>query len=161
MLQINVNGKDRKVDGVAEDTPLLWVLRDELNLVGTKFGCGIAQCGACTVHLDGQPVRSCQIPVSAVSGLKITTVEGLAQGEQLSTLQQAWIDHDVAQCGYCQSGQLMSATALLAATPDPTDAQIDSAMAGNICRCGTYGRIKKAIKAAAQSGKGQAGKERA
>lgn len=161
MLRLHVNGKDRQIDGVADDTPLLWVLRDELNLVGTKFGCGIAQCGACTVHLDGQPVRSCQIPVSAVSGLKITTVEGLAKGEQLSTLQQAWIDHDVAQCGYCQSGQLMSATALLAATPDPTDAQIDSAMAGNICRCGTYGRIKKAIKAAAQSGKGQAGKERA
>jgi isoquinoline 1-oxidoreductase alpha subunit len=161
MLRLHVNGKDRQIDDVADDTPLLWVLRDELNLVGTKFGCGIAQCGACTVHLDGQPVRSCQIPVSAVSGLKITTVEGLAQGEQLSTLQQAWIDHDVAQCGYCQSGQLMSATALLAATPDPTDAQIDSAMAGNICRCGTYGRIKKAIKAAAQSGKGQAGKEKA
>ena len=161
MLRLHVNGKDRQIDDVADDTPLLWVLRDELNLVGTKFGCGIAQCGACTVHLDGQPVRSCQIPVSAVSGLKITTVEGLAKGEQLSTLQQAWIDHDVAQCGYCQSGQLMSATALLAATPDPTDAQIDSAMAGNICRCGTYGSIKKAIKAAAQSGKGQAGKERA
>jgi isoquinoline 1-oxidoreductase subunit alpha len=161
MLRLHVNGKDRQIDGVADDTPLLWVLRDELNLVGTKFGCGIAQCGACTVHLDGQPVRSCQIPVSAVSGLKITTVEGLAKGEQLSALQQAWIDHDVAQCGYCQSGQLMSATALLAATPDPTDAQIDSAMAGNICRCGTYGRIKKAIKAAAQSGTGQAGKEKA
>lgn len=161
MLRLHVNGKDRQIDDVADDTPLLWVLRDELNLVGTKFGCGIAQCGACTVHLDGQPVRSCQIPVSAVSGLKITTVEGLAQGEQLSTLQQAWIDHDVAQCGYCQSGQLMSATALLAATPDPTDAQIDLAMAGNICRCGTYGRIKKAIKAAAQSGKGQVGKEKA
>jgi isoquinoline 1-oxidoreductase alpha subunit len=156
MLRLHVNGKDRQIDDVADDTPLLWVLRDELNLVGTKFGCGIAQCGACTVHLDGQPVRSCQIPVSAVSGLKITTVEGLAKGEQLSTLQQAWIDHDVAQCGYCQSGQLMSATALLAATPDPTDAQIDSAMAGNICRCGTYGRIKKAIKAAAQAGKGKA-----
>ena len=156
MLRLHVNGKDRQIDDVADDTPLLWVLRDELNLVGTKFGCGIAQCGACTVHLDGQPVRSCQIPVSAVSGVKITTVEGLAKGEQLSALQQAWIDHDVAQCGYCQSGQLMSATALLAATPDPTDAQIDSAMAGNICRCGTYGRIKKAIKAAAQAGKGKA-----
>jgi isoquinoline 1-oxidoreductase alpha subunit len=156
MLRLHVNSKDLKLDGVAEDTPLLWVLRDELNLVGTKFGCGIAQCGACTVHLDGQPVRSCQIPVSAVAGLKITTVEGLAQGEQLSTLQQAWIDHDVAQCGYCQAGQLMSATALLAATPEPTDAQIDAAMAGNICRCGTYGRIKKAIKAAAQAGKGKA-----
>jgi isoquinoline 1-oxidoreductase alpha subunit len=161
MMRLQVNGKELTIDGVAEDTLLLWVLRDELHLVGTKFGCGIAQCGACTVHLDGQPVRSCQIPVSAVSGLKITTVEGLAQGEQLSTLQQAWIDHDVAQCGYCQSGQLMSATALLAATPDPTDAQIDSAMAGNICRCGTYGRIKKAIKAAAQTRKGQVGEEKA
>ena len=161
MMRLQINGKELTIDGVADDTPLLWVLRDELNLVGTKFGCGIAQCGACTVHLDGQAVRSCQIPVSAVSGLKITTVEGLAKGEQLSTLQQAWIDHDVAQCGYCQSGQLMSATALLAATPDPTDAQIDSAMAGNICRFGTYGRIKKAIKAAAQAGKGQAGKEKA
>jgi isoquinoline 1-oxidoreductase alpha subunit len=161
MMRLQVNGKELTIDGVADDTPLLWVLRDELNLVGTKFGCGIAQCGACTEHLDGQPVRSCQIPVSAVSGLKITTVEGLAKGEQLSTLQQAWIDHDVAQCGYCQSGQLMSATALLAATPDPTDAQIDSAMAGNICRCGTYGRIKKAIKAAAQTRKGQVGEEKA
>ena len=161
MMRLQVNGKELTIDGVAKDTPLLWVLRDELHLVGTKFGCGIAQCGAGTVHLDGQPVRSCQIPVSAVSGLKITTVEGLAQGEQLSTLQQAWIDHDVAQCGYCQSGQLMSATALLAATPDPTDAQIDSAMAGNICRCGTYGRIKKAIKAAAQTRKGQVGEEKA
>jgi isoquinoline 1-oxidoreductase alpha subunit len=160
-LRLNVNGKDLTLDGVADDTPLLWVLRDELGLVGTKFGCGVAQCGACTVHLDGQPVRSCQIPVSAVGGLKVTTVEGLAKGQQLSTLQQAWIDHDVAQCGYCQSGQLMSATALLATNPDPTDAQIDSAMAGNICRCGTYGRIKKAIKAAAQTGKGQAGKEKA
>jgi len=156
MLRLDINGKERVIDGVAADTPLLWVLRDELKLVGTKFGCGIAQCGACTVHLDGQPVRSCQIPVSAVSGMKVTTVEGLAMGEQLSALQQAWIDHDVAQCGYCQSGQLMSATALLATNPDPTDAQIDSAMAGNICRCGTYGRIKKAIKAAAQSGKGKA-----
>ncbi|NBU24146.1 MAG: (2Fe-2S)-binding protein [Gammaproteobacteria bacterium] len=158
MMRLQVNGKDLQLDGVAHDTPLLWVLRDELGLVGTKYGCGIAQCGACTVHLDGQPVRACQIPVSAVAGLKITTVEGLAQGERLSTLQQAWVDHDVAQCGYCQAGQLMSATALLATNPDPTDAQIDEAMAGNICRCGTYGRIKKAIKAAAQTGKGQAGK---
>ena len=152
MMRLDVNGKERVIDGVAADTPLLWVLRDELKLVGTKFGCGIAQCGACTVHLDGQPVRSCQIPVSAVAGLKVTTVEGLAKGEQLTALQQAWIDHDVAQCGYCQSGQLMSATALLAAHPDPTDAQIDEAMAGNICRCGTYARIRKAIKAAAQTG---------
>ena len=161
MLRLNVNGKNLKIDGVADDTPLLWVLRDELGLVGTKFGCGIAQCGACTVHLDGQTVRSCQIPVSAVGGLKVTTVEGLAKGQQLSALQQAWTDHDVAQCGYCQAGQLMSATALLAANPDPSDAQIDEAMAGNICRCGTYGRIKKAIKAAAQVGRGQVGKERA
>ena len=159
MLTLHINGKERVIDGVAADTPLLWVLRDELQLVGTKFGCGIAQCGACTVHLDGQPVRSCQIPVSAVAGLKVTTVEGLAQGEQLTALQQAWIDHDVAQCGYCQSGQLMSATALLAAHPDPTDAQIDEAMAGNICRCGTYARIRKAIKAAAQIGT-QAGDKR-
>lgn len=156
MFKLHINGKDREIDGVAEDTPLLWVLRDELKLVGTKFGCGIAQCGACTVHLDGQPVRSCQIPVSAVSGMKVTTVEGLAKGERLSALQQAWIDHDVAQCGYCQSGQLMSATALLATHPDPTDAQIDEAMAGNICRCGTYVRIRKAIKVAAQAGKGKA-----
>ena len=151
MMRLQINGKELTIDGVADDTPLLWVLRDELNLVGTKFGCGIAQCGACTVHLDGQPVRSCQIPVSAVSGLKITTVEGLAKGEQLSTLQQAWIDHDVAQCGYCQSGQLMSATALLAATPDPTDAQIDSAMAGHVCRCGTYVRVRAAIADAARA----------
>lgn len=156
MMRLQVNGQDHDIDGVAGDTPLLWVLRDELKLVGTKFGCGISQCGACTVHLDGQPVRSCQIPVSAVSGLKVTTVEGLAEGERLSALQQAWIDHDVAQCGYCQAGQLMSATALLAAHPDPTDAQIDAAMAGNICRCGTYLRIRKAIKAAAQIGRGQA-----
>ena len=155
MPTLHVNGQARSHDA-EPDTPLLWVLREQLGLTGTKYGCGIAQCGACTVHLDGQAVRSCQIPVSAVSGLKITTVEGLAKGEQLSTLQQAWIDHDVAQCGYCQAGQLMSATALLAATPEPTDAQIDSAMAGNICRCGTYGRIKKAIKAAAQAGKGKA-----
>ena len=161
MMRLQVNGKDLTIDGVADDTPLLWVLRDELGLVGTKFGCGIAQCGACTVHLDGQPVRSCQVPVSAVAGLKITTVEGLARGEQLSALQQAWIDHDVSQCGYCQSGQLMSATALLAANPDPTDVQIDEAMAGNLCRCGTYGRIKTAIKAAAQTGKGRAGKGQA
>ena len=160
-MPFDLNGETHDIPSDWTDDPLLFLLRDHIGLTGTKFGCGIAQCGACTVHLDGQPVRSCQIPVSAVSGMKITTVEGLAKGEQLSTLQQAWIDHDVAQCGYCQSGQLMSATALLAATPDPTDAQIDSAMAGNICRCGTYGRIKKAIKAAAQSGKGQAGKERA
>ena len=156
MLKLNVNGQDREIDGVADDTPLLWVLRDELKLVGTKFGCGIAQCGACTVHLNGQPIRSCQMPVSAVAGQKITTVEGLAKGEQLTALQQAWIEHDVAQCGYCQAGQLMSATALLAKNPNPTEAQINEYMAGNICRCGTYVRIKKAIKAAAAAGKGKA-----
>ena len=156
MLRLNVNGKDHEIDGVADDTPLLWVLRDELKLVGTKFGCGIAQCGACTVHLNGQPIRSCQMPASAVSGQKITTVEGLAKGEQLSALQQAWVDHDVAQCGYCQAGQLMSATALLAKNPNPTEAQINEYMAGNLCRCGTYVRIKKAIKAAAAAGKGKA-----
>jgi len=156
MLRLNVNGKDHEIDGVADDTPLLWVLRDELKLVGTKFGCGIAQCGACTVHLNGQPIRSCQMPASAVSGQKITTVEGLAKGDQLSALQKAWIDTDVAQCGYCQAGQLMSATALLAKNPNPTEAQINEYMAGNLCRCGTYVRIKKAIKAAAAAGKGKA-----
>jgi isoquinoline 1-oxidoreductase subunit alpha len=150
MLRINVNGKDREVD-VADDTPLLWVLRDELKLVGTKFGCGIAQCGACTVHMNGTPIRSCSVPASSVAGQKITTVEGLAQGGSLTALQKAWIEHDVPQCGYCQAGQLMSATALLKQTPNPTDAEIDSYMAGNICRCGTYVRIRKAIKSAAQA----------
>jgi isoquinoline 1-oxidoreductase alpha subunit len=156
MLRLNVNGQDHTVDDVADDTPLLWVLRDELKLVGTKFGCGIAQCGACTVHLNGQPIRSCQMPVSAVGTAKITTVEGLADGDTLTALQKAWIEHDVPQCGYCQAGQLMSATALLKAKPNPTDADIDQAMAGNLCRCGTYIRIRKAIKSAAQAGKGTA-----
>ena len=156
MLRLNVNGQDRTVDGVADDTPLLWVLRDELKLVGTKFGCGIAQCGACTVHLNGQPIRSCQMPVSAVGTGKITTVEGLANGDTLTALQKAWIEHDVPQCGYCQAGQLMSATALLKAKPNPTDADIDQYMAGNLCRCGTYVRIRNAIKSAAKAGKGTA-----
>ena len=155
MLRLNVNGQERTIGGVADDTPLLWVLRDELKLVGTKFGCGIAQCGACTVHLNGSPVRSCSIPASAVAGQKITTVEGLADGAVLSALQQAWIDHDVAQCGYCQAGQLMTATALLKQHPNPTDAQIDQVMT-NFCRCGTYVRIRKAIHAAAAAGKGGA-----
>ena len=155
MLRLNVNGQERTIEGVADDTPLLWVLRDELKLVGTKFGCGIAQCGACTVHLNGSPVRSCSIPASAVAGQKITTVEGLADGVVLSALQQAWIDHDVAQCGYCQAGQLMTATALLKQHPNPTDAQIDQVMT-NYCRCGTYVRIRKAIHAAAAAGKGGA-----
>jgi aerobic-type carbon monoxide dehydrogenase small subunit (CoxS/CutS family) len=139
-----------QVDDAADDTPLLWVLRDHLKLVGTKYGCGIAQCGACTVHIDGQPVKSCQVAVSSVQGQKITTVEGLAKADgTLTSLQKAWIDHDVAQCGYCQAGQLMSATALLKKFPKPTDEQIDSAMAGNLCRCATYIRIRKAIHAAA------------
>jgi aerobic-type carbon monoxide dehydrogenase small subunit (CoxS/CutS family) len=156
MLRLNVNGQERTLEDVADDTPLLWVLRDELKLVGTKFGCGIAQCGACTVHLNGTPIRSCSVPVSAVAGQKITTIEGLTSGETLTALQKAWVEHDVPQCGYCQAGQLMSATALLKQTPNPTDAQIDAAMAGNLCRCGTYVRIRAAIHTAAKAGKGNA-----
>ncbi len=141
-----VNGIQQTVD-VDPSKPLLWVLREQLNLTGTKFGCGIAQCGACTVQIDGQAMRSCVTPVSAVKGRQVTTIEGLAPGEnQLHPLQQAWIDHQVPQCGYCQSGQLMSASALLDSNPNPTDAEIDAAMQGNICRCGMYGRIKSAIK---------------
>jgi isoquinoline 1-oxidoreductase alpha subunit len=149
-MRLNVNGKEHAVDGVDEATPLLWVLRDTLGLVGTKYGCGVAQCGACTVHLNGSPVRSCSIPVSAAAGQPITTIEGLAQGEKLHPLQAAWIEHDVPQCGYCQAGQIMSAAALLKQKPNPTDADIDAAMNGNICRCGTYPRIRKAIHAAAK-----------
>jgi isoquinoline 1-oxidoreductase alpha subunit len=145
---LNVNGEARDVD-VAADTPLLWTLRDALGLLGPKFGCGMAMCGACTVHLEGQAVRSCVLPVSAVGAAKIVTIEGLAQGDQLTALQQAWCDLDVAQCGYCQAGQLMSASALLATNPKPTDADIDAAMAGNLCRCGTYTRIRAAIHEAA------------
>jgi isoquinoline 1-oxidoreductase alpha subunit len=140
-----VNGKPYAVKA-APETPLLWVLRDELMLTGTKYGCGVAQCGACTVHVDGQPVRSCQTPLAAVGAAKVTTVEGLGGAHPLQT---AWVKHDVPQCGYCQSGQLMSAAALLAHTPKPSDAEIDEAMNGNICRCGTYQRIKTAIKEAA------------
>ena len=141
-----VNGIQQTVD-VDPSKPLLWVIREQLALTGTKFGCGIAQCGACTVQIDGQAMRSCVTPVSAVEGRQVTTIEGLATSEgQLHPLQQAWIDHQVPQCGYCQSGQLMSASALLAANPNPTDADIDAAMQGNICRCGMYGRIKNAIK---------------
>jgi len=150
MLRLNVNGKDMQVEDAADDTPLLWVLRDHLNLVGTKYGCGISQCGACTVHVNGQPVRSCSMPASAAQGQKITTIEGMAKADgTLTALQQAWIDHDVAQCGYCQAGQIMSASALLKSKPKPTDADIDAAMAGNLCRCATYIRIRKAIHAAA------------
>ena len=149
-MRLNVNGKEHTVDGIDEATPLLWVLRDHLGLVGTKFGCGAAQCGACTVHLNGAPVRSCSVPVSAVAGQRVTTIEGLAgPNGKLNPVQEAWIEHDVAQCGYCQAGQIMAATALLKSNPKPTDADIDAAMSGNLCRCGTYTRIRRAIHAAA------------
>jgi aerobic-type carbon monoxide dehydrogenase small subunit (CoxS/CutS family) len=147
MIPIIVNGKRHQVD-VDADTPLLWVLRESLGLTGTKFGCGIAQCGACTVHVDGQPIRSCITAITAVKGKRITTIEGLST-DGSHVLQQAWIAEEVPQCGYCQSGQLMSAAALLAAKPKPTDADIDAAMSGNICRCGTYQRIRRAIHRAA------------
>ena len=145
---ITVNGVDRTVD-VESDTPLLWVLRDVLGMTGTKFGCGIAQCGACTVHVDGNPVRSCLLPVGSISPKAVTTIEGVGASEAGAKVQKAWLDLEVIQCGYCQSGQIMSAAALLAATPQPDDADIDAAMAGNICRCGTYVRIREAIKRAA------------
>lgn len=144
---LKINGKTQQVD-VDPSTPMLWVLRDHLNLPGTKFGCGMAQCGACTVHLDGNAIRSCSLPVSAVGKSAITTIEGLS-ANGTHPVQKAWLDHDVAQCGYCQSGQIMSATALLKNNPKPTDADIDAAMSGNICRCGTYLRIKEAIKSVA------------
>ena len=145
-INLNINGKQQAVD-VDPKTPLLWVLREHLNLVGTKYGCGIAQCGACTVHLEGNAVRSCSLPVSSVANKKITTIEGLSENGDHS-VQKAWLEHDVAQCGYCQTGQIMSAAALLKANPNPTDEQIEAAMSGNICRCGTYLRIKDAIKSA-------------
>ncbi|HEY3851625.1 MAG TPA: (2Fe-2S)-binding protein [Steroidobacteraceae bacterium] len=148
MYLLNINGEKRPID-VPADMPLLWVLRDVVGLMGTKFGCGIAQCGACTVHLDGQPVRSCVLPVSAVGDKAITTIEGIGATPSGKKVQQAWLDIDVVQCGYCQSGQIMSAAALLAQTPNPTDGDIDAAMSGNICRCGTYVRIRAAIKQAA------------
>ena len=147
-LNINGNAKTVTVDGA---TPLLWVLRDVLGMTGTKFGCGIAQCGACTVHLDGRAIRSCQLPVSAVGGRAVTTIEGIGKTPAGAKIQKAWLDEEVVQCGYCQSGQIMSATALLAATPHPDDADINAAMAGNICRCGTYVRVRAAIKRAAGS----------
>ena len=146
-IDLNLNGKAVKVSA-EPDTPLLWVIRDEVGLTGTKFGCGLALCGACTVHLDGAPVRSCQTPLSAAVGKKVTTIESLS-ADNSHPLQKAWIAHDVPQCGYCQSGQLMSASALLAKNTNPSDADIDSAMSGNICRCGTYNRIRAAIKDAA------------
>jgi isoquinoline 1-oxidoreductase alpha subunit len=148
MIKLNVNGKDTSVD-VDPDMPLLWVLRDILGLTGTKYGCGRALCGACTAHLDGTPVRSCVTPVSAVGGKHITTIEGLSS-DRSHPVQRAWIELDVPQCGYCQSGQIMSAVALLERTPQPSDADIDAAMSGNICRCGTYQRIRAAIHRAAE-----------
>jgi isoquinoline 1-oxidoreductase alpha subunit len=149
MLTLNINGKTRNTDAEA-DTPLLWVLRGELHLTGTKFGCGKALCGACTVHLDGVAVRSCVTPVSAAAGHEVTTIEGL-DDEVAQALRRAWTEIDVVQCGYCQSGQLMSAAALLKSNPQPSDADIDAAMSGNICRCGTYPRIRAAIHLAAKS----------
>jgi len=150
-MKLTVNGRDLEVDA-PPDMPLLWVLRDLLGLTGTKFGCGLAQCGACTVHLEGQPLRACITPVAAADGKKITTIEGLpADGSH--PVQRAWAELDVVQCGYCQSGQIMSAVALLAATPQPSDADIDAALSGNICRCGTYQRIRAAVHRAAELGK--------
>jgi isoquinoline 1-oxidoreductase alpha subunit len=147
-MNIDINGAPMQVTAT-EDTPLLWVLRDHLGLTGTKFGCGMALCGACTVHVEGEPVRSCVTPISAVAGKKITTIEGVGSTPTGKAVQQAWLALDVPQCGYCQAGQIMSAAALLRSTPKPSDADIDSAMSGNICRCGTYPRIRAAIKQAA------------
>lgn len=149
LFNLTINGKSQQVD-VDPSTPMLWVLRDHLDLVGTKFGCGIAQCGACTIHLDGNAVRSCQLPVSAAEGASITTIEGLSESGD-HPVQQAWLEHDVPQCGYCQAGQIMSAAALLAQNPNPSDTDIDNAMNGNICRCGTYTRIKAAIHTASKN----------
>jgi isoquinoline 1-oxidoreductase alpha subunit len=148
MIHLNINGNNYDVDA-NPGTPLLWVIREQVGLTGTKYGCGIAQCGACTVHLDGLPVRSCVIPASAAVNKEITTIEGLAQGGRLHKVQLAWIDHDVPQCGYCQSGMIMAAVALLQEKPDPTDADIDQAIT-NICRCGSYQEVRKAIHAAAK-----------
>lgn len=150
LFNLTVNGKKHQID-VEPDTPILWVLRDHLKLVGTKYGCGISQCGACTIHLNGVAVRSCSLPVSTVGDQAVTTIEGLStKGDH--PLQQAWIEHDVPQCGYCQAGQIMNAAAFLKANPNPSDEAIEAAMNGNICRCGTYVRIKAAIKTAAQMG---------
>src|SRR6478609_55899 len=148
IYNLNINGIKQQVD-VDPATPMLWVLRDHLNLVGTKYGCGIAQCGACTIHLNGTAIRSCQLPASAAANKEITTIEGLSQNGD-HPVQKAWLEHDVAQCGYCQTGQIMSAVALLKANPNPTDAQIEAGMSGNICRCGTYLRIKEAIQSVAE-----------
>lgn len=150
-MKIIINGQERLLDEVEPDTPLLWVLRDELKLTGTKFGCGMALCGACTVHVNGNPIRSCSTPISAVAGQSVTTIEGLGTPEQPHPLQAAWQELNVPQCGYCQSGQIMSASALLAQNPNPSDEEIDSAMSGNLCRCGTYPRIRAAIHLAADA----------
>jgi len=148
-MKLIVNGQQREVD-VEDDMPLLWVLRDELGVTGVKYGCGIAQCGACTVHVDGQAVRSCQMSAGSLEdGAEVTTIEGLGTPEALNVVQEAWIEHQVAQCGYCQSGQIMQAAALLEMNDTPTDAEIDAAMSGNLCRCGTYPRIRAAVKSAA------------
>ena len=149
MISLSINGQSHNAD-VEDSTPLLWVLRDTIGMTGTKYGCGIAQCGACTVHIDGVATRSCSIPVSAVAGKQITTIEGLAAGGKLTAVQQAWLDHDVPQCGYCQSGMIMAVTALLKQKPKPTDADIDAAIT-NICRCGTYQQVRAAIHAAANA----------
>jgi isoquinoline 1-oxidoreductase alpha subunit len=148
LFKLNINGQTRSVD-VEPGTPLLWVIRDEMQLTGTKFGCGVAACGACTVHFNGSPIRACSFPVDSAAGNEITTIEGL-QGQVAETVQQAWRDKDVVQCGYCQSGQIMSAVDLLTRNPSPTDSDIDSAMSGNACRCATYARIRDAIKLASQ-----------
>jgi isoquinoline 1-oxidoreductase alpha subunit len=150
MISLNVNGKRLRADA-DPDTPLLWVLRDHLNLTGTKYGCGMALCGACTVHLNGEPVRSCTTPVGDVKGRSITTIEGIAATQEGKAVQDAWIATDVVQCGYCQSGQIMSAAALLANVKRPTDQEIDAAMGGNVCRCGTYNRVRLAIRQAARN----------
>ncbi len=154
-MKLTVNGIDHGVD-VEDDMPLLWVLRDELDLTGTKYGCGIAQCGACTVHVDGLAVRSCQLKVSEAQGKQITTVEGLGNPQALHAVQAAWIEHQVAQCGYCQSGQIMSVASFLKFKPNPTDEEIDQAMSANLCRCGTYPKIRLAIKSAAMKLRGEA-----
>jgi len=149
MITLHINGQTHELD-IEPDTPLLWAIREQTGLTGTKFGCGIAQCGACTVHLNGTPIRSCVTPVQAAEGQQVTTIEGIGQGnDSLHAVQQAWIDEQVPQCGYCQSGQIMSAVALLESNPAPSDADIDIAMSGNICRCGTYSRIRRGIKRAA------------
>jgi isoquinoline 1-oxidoreductase alpha subunit len=150
MTSLRINGQEHDLD-VPDDMPLLWVLRDVIGLTGTKFGCGVALCGACTVHVDGRPIRSCITPIASVVGKKVTTIEAIGDTESGAKIQRAWLNVEVIQCGYCQSGQIMSAAALIESNPNPTDAEIDAAMSGNICRCGTYVRIRAAIKQASQS----------